>query len=202
MNWFYSNCSFDVGYCLQCFDAVGWAAGRDLACKKLSGGVLAWLSVWSLEWGADLHIAQLMPLPLLLQLNLCRSGKGPLKVCVCVRVRVCVNMHSVARWPHLKDQTGRWDADCIEQERAWAVGGVPLSRSPELTRRSVGIIAPQQSHSRGQKWFRCILYSKNRPWCIEFFLNVAKCCVTEQFGDDTILAGDRWTDTRRQHVPC
>jgi len=35
--------------CLQCFDAVGWAAGRasDPACKKLSGGVLVWLSVWS-----------------------------------------------------------------------------------------------------------------------------------------------------------
>ena len=31
--------------CLQCFDAVGWAAGRASACKKLSGGVLAWLSV-------------------------------------------------------------------------------------------------------------------------------------------------------------
>jgi len=31
------------------------------ACKKLSGGVLAWLSVWR---GADLHMAQLMPLPL------------------------------------------------------------------------------------------------------------------------------------------
>ena len=29
--------------CLQCFDTVGWAA----ACKKLTGGVLAWLSVWS-----------------------------------------------------------------------------------------------------------------------------------------------------------
>jgi len=28
--------------CLQCFDTVGWAA-----CGKLSGGVLAWLSVWS-----------------------------------------------------------------------------------------------------------------------------------------------------------
>ena len=28
--------------CLQCFDAVGWVAGR---AKKLSGGVLAWLSV-------------------------------------------------------------------------------------------------------------------------------------------------------------
>ena len=32
---------------LQCFDAVGWVAGRAPACKKLSGGVLAWLSVWS-----------------------------------------------------------------------------------------------------------------------------------------------------------
>jgi len=31
------------------------------ACKKLSGEVLAWLSV---ERGADLHMAQLMPLPL------------------------------------------------------------------------------------------------------------------------------------------
>ena len=32
--------------CLQCFDAVGWAAGRASAAgKKLSGGVLE--SVWS-----------------------------------------------------------------------------------------------------------------------------------------------------------
>jgi len=31
------------------------------ACKKLSGGVLVWLSVWS---EVDLHMAQLMPLPL------------------------------------------------------------------------------------------------------------------------------------------
>jgi len=34
------------------------------ACKKLSDGVLAWLSVISLERGADLHMVQLMPLPL------------------------------------------------------------------------------------------------------------------------------------------
>ena len=33
--------------CLQCFDAVGWAAGRASGLKKLSGGVLAWLLVWS-----------------------------------------------------------------------------------------------------------------------------------------------------------
>jgi len=40
---------------------VGWQEGHP-ACKKLSGGVLAWLSVWNL--GADLHMAQLMLLPL------------------------------------------------------------------------------------------------------------------------------------------
>jgi len=32
---------------LQCFDAVGWAAGRASGLEKLSVGVLAWLSVWS-----------------------------------------------------------------------------------------------------------------------------------------------------------
>ena len=37
---------------------VGWQEGHP-ACKKLSGGVLAWLSVWS-----DLHMAQLIPLSL------------------------------------------------------------------------------------------------------------------------------------------
>jgi len=39
---------------------VGQQEGHP-ACKKLSGGVLAWLSVWS---KVDLHMAQLMPLPL------------------------------------------------------------------------------------------------------------------------------------------
>jgi len=45
------RCIFDFG--LQCFDTVGWAAGR------ASGGVLAWLSVWS---EVHMHMAQLMPL--------------------------------------------------------------------------------------------------------------------------------------------
>jgi len=39
---------------------VGWQEGHP-ACKNLRGGVLAWLSVWTLEQGADLHTAQLMP---------------------------------------------------------------------------------------------------------------------------------------------
>jgi len=33
--------------CLQFFDTVGWWQEGHPACKKLSGGVLAWLSAWS-----------------------------------------------------------------------------------------------------------------------------------------------------------
>jgi len=50
-------------FCLQCFDAVGWAAGRASGLQKkleCSGtGMVIYL-----ERGADLHMAQLMPLPL------------------------------------------------------------------------------------------------------------------------------------------
>jgi len=42
---------------------AGWQEGHP-ACKKLSGGMLAWL--FCLKQGADFHMAQLMPLPLLL----------------------------------------------------------------------------------------------------------------------------------------
>ena len=48
------------------FSALTLLVGRQEghpACKKLSGEALAWLSI-CLEQGADLHIAQLMPLPL------------------------------------------------------------------------------------------------------------------------------------------
>jgi len=54
----YVRCAFSALMLL-----VGWQKGHP-ACKKLSGEVLEWLSVWTLEWGADLHMAQLMPLPL------------------------------------------------------------------------------------------------------------------------------------------
>ena len=75
---------------------VGRQEGRP-ACKKLSGEVLAWLSI-CLEQGADLHMAQLMPLPLtvfaLIKSRLVLPfwywltrvvlDKGPLNGCVCV----------------------------------------------------------------------------------------------------------------------
>jgi len=68
------------------------------ACKKLSGRVLAWLS---LERGADLHMAQLMPLPLtlscfskiqigftiLVPAHLGSPGQRAVKrVCVCMKL--------------------------------------------------------------------------------------------------------------------
>jgi len=63
------------------------------ACKKLSGGVLVWLSVWS---EVQLHMAQLIPLPLTVscfnkirlvlpswyQLTRVVPDKGPLNGCV------------------------------------------------------------------------------------------------------------------------
>jgi len=50
------------GTILQCFDTVGWVAGRASGLQKTE-----WWGtdvVICLERGTDLHIAQLMPLPL------------------------------------------------------------------------------------------------------------------------------------------
>jgi len=51
-----------LSYCLQCFDAVGWWQEGHPACKKTEwwGAGMA----MCLECNADLHMAQLMPLPL------------------------------------------------------------------------------------------------------------------------------------------
>ena len=82
-----------VGF--QCFDAVGWAAGRVFGLEKTEcWGVGV---VICLELGADLHIAQLMPLPLTVSsvksrlvlpfwypLTRVVPEKWPLNGCVCV----------------------------------------------------------------------------------------------------------------------
>jgi len=61
------------------FSALTLLVGRQEghpACKKLSGGVLAWLSVWSEVQTADLRVV---------------LDKGPLNgcVCVCVLLGIC-----------------------------------------------------------------------------------------------------------------
>jgi len=88
---------FVLPTCLQCFDAVGWAAGRASGLEKTewwgAGMVIC------LERGADLHMAKLMPLPLtvscyskiqigfafLVPAHLGGPGQRAVKrVCVCV----------------------------------------------------------------------------------------------------------------------
>ena len=87
----------ELNVCLQCFDAAGWAAGRASGLQKTewwgAGMVIC------LEQGADLHIAQLLPLPLtvscftkiqigftfLVLAHLGSPGKRAVKrMCVCV----------------------------------------------------------------------------------------------------------------------
>jgi len=58
-----ANHFYHIVSIIKPFSALRLLVGRQEghACKKLSSGVLAWLSVWS---EVLKHIAQLMPLPL------------------------------------------------------------------------------------------------------------------------------------------
>ena len=62
------NITITSSFCttVVAWSAVGWVAERASGLYKIEWWVLAWLSwLWlCLERGADLHMAQLMPLPL------------------------------------------------------------------------------------------------------------------------------------------
>ena len=94
---------FSLCLSVYAFSALTLLVGRQEghpACKKLSGWVLAWLSVWR---GANWHMAQLMPLPLtvscfskiqigftfLIPAHLGSPGQRPLNGCVCLSVHMC-----------------------------------------------------------------------------------------------------------------
>ena len=102
-------------YCCP-FSALTLLVGRQEghpACKKMSGGLLAWLSVWSkvqtCMWPSWCHCHSLslasvksrLVLPFWYRLTRVVPEKGPLNVCVCVCVcvcvRVCVCVFEVAR---------------------------------------------------------------------------------------------------------
>ena len=92
-------CGFNTTLCVELITLlVGRQEGHP-ACKKLEWWVAG--MVICLEQGADLHMAQLMPLPLtvscfskiqivftfLVTAHLGSPGKGPLNGCVCVNGR-------------------------------------------------------------------------------------------------------------------
>jgi len=107
-------------YVCSAFSALTLLVGRQEghpACKKLSGGVLAWL--FCLERGADLHMAQQMPLPLtvscfskiqigftfLVPVHPGSPGNSAVKrVCVCVCVCVCSQAQQISE--HCRARTG------------------------------------------------------------------------------------------------
>ena len=87
---------FPLFSCLQCFDAVVGRQEGHPACKKLSGGVLAWLSVWSevqtCIWPSWCHchsmclasIKSRLLSPFWYRLTRAFPEKGLLNGCVCV----------------------------------------------------------------------------------------------------------------------
>ena len=92
------------------FSALTLLVGRQEghpACKKLSGGVLAWLSVWSEvqtcirpSWCHchSLSLASVksrLVLPLWYRLTWVFPEKGPLNECVCVCIKVLTSQHLV-----------------------------------------------------------------------------------------------------------
>jgi len=100
-------------HCLWCFDAVGWVAGRASGCKKIE-----WLGsdmVIFLERGADLHMAQLMPLPLTVscfgKIQIGFPVLVPARRQMCVCVCVCVFLQHwtpfLCLWPRLVSVSSR-----------------------------------------------------------------------------------------------
>ena len=104
---------------IQCFDAVGWAAGKAWASSlsNMSGGVLAWLSVWSVMqtciWPSWCHCHSLslasvksrLVLPFSYRLTRVVPDKGPLNGCLCVcwitkmseRVKSSCSLHCLVK---------------------------------------------------------------------------------------------------------
>jgi len=79
-------------FCFIAFSALTLLVGRQEghpACKKLSGGVLAWLSVWSKVHTCTWPSCRLV-LPFWYWLTWVVPEKGPLNGCVCVCALFCI----------------------------------------------------------------------------------------------------------------
>ena len=115
-----ASISSELHVCVVAFSALTLLVGRQEghpACKKLSGGVLAWLSVWSKVqtciWPSEFHYHSLslasvksrMVLPFCYRPTRVVLDKGPLNGCVCVCVYTSDLHHEIFRacyrWPWL-----------------------------------------------------------------------------------------------------
>ena len=103
-------CDCDSFFFFDAFSALTLLVGRQeghLACKKMSGGVLAWLSVWSkvqtCSW-CHCHSLSLSSvksrlfLPFWYRLTWVIPEKGPLNGCVCVCVTAFLCCGSCVQW--------------------------------------------------------------------------------------------------------
>ena len=127
--------------CLQCFDTVGRQEGHP-TCKKLSGGVLAWLAVWSemqtcicSSWCHchSLSLASVksrLVLPFWYWLTWVVPEKGPLNGCVCV-----CEVWQVEQNLHAKNQLNRSSQDDrtrfvteTDRHRHWVIINTALAQ--------------------------------------------------------------------------
>jgi len=124
------------------FSALTLLVGRQEghpACKKQSGGVLAWLSVCSKVqaciWPSRCHCHSLslasqksrLVLPFWYRLTRVVSETGPLNWCVCV----CVTMPSTEHFQHITSKTG---SAAMKADMLWGSQSIFLSNKFRLSR--------------------------------------------------------------------
>ena len=145
--------------CLKCFDAVGWVAGKGIRpVKRLSGGMLVWLSVWSevqtYIWPSWCHCHSLslasvksrLVFPFWYRLTRVVPDKGPLNVCV-------------------------W-----EQKYGMPYFLLTFSRVSELVRKTVkrpfiqdcsGELVPEETCTQSHPWWRRrMIHTYNKVHCV------------------------------------
>ena len=112
-SWFCKNCLGHIAFSALTL-LVGWQEGHP-ACKKLSSGVLAWLSVWrevqTCIWPSGFHCDSLslasvksrLVLSFWYRLTWVVPDKGPLNRCVCVclgHITAYVTLHNLMAQDH------------------------------------------------------------------------------------------------------
>ena len=182
-----------IDCCLQCFDAlVGRQEGHP-ACKKLSGEVLAWLSVWSKVqtyiWPSWCHCHSLslasvksrLVLPFWYRLTRIVPEKGCVCACVCVCVIDLLLLLAAdeRRYWRQRDRErpvelptdGFGDDDAAQEQTQ--ISGVSPDIALEIPRFTPRIAFPHH-------WWQFLLWLGASNWTGFFTKSIAllQCCLT------------------------